>query len=413
MHPSSRLQAAGLGLLLLAYVIPPAGAEDNDAWVAKIRKDHPRLFFSADTWPAVKQRALTVLKDQLAKVQQHADGKPPKGEWSVIERPAPRPGATLEVRDYGDQLMSSAFVYRINPDPARLKKIKEMLQASVDYYNACYAANKSVDWYARTGVGWLCALDWVWDDLTPQERRELGLSMIKHVNEVLHKPNIQRRNSGGYTTGYYGEDNLAFFTGVLFLNEGLDDAKALEFLKTGYDMYQKLFAHRSQMCGDDGGAASPTLGYSFNDYPCTEWSFLYTWQAAAGEDISGKWPYIASLPNYMMWNWLPGDLEFGYGDTPHATNKQSRWWPYTHMSHIMHFYGQSHPELAAQAAYMRQRFIPFYNNTIWSVYPFLMTNNVFGDRPAEPAGLNAGHAGLPIAKNIRHHNSTSPGNRRR
>jgi len=25
--------------------------------------------------------------------------------------------------------------------------------------------------------------------------------------------------------------------------------------------------------------------------------------------------------------------------------------------------------------------------------------NVFGDRPAEPAGLNAGHAGLPIAKN--------------
>jgi hypothetical protein len=28
-----------------------------------------------------------------------------------------------------------------------------------------------------------------------------------------------------------------------------------------------------------------------------------------------------------------------------------------------------------------------------------LVRNVFGDRPAGPAGLNAGHAGLPIAKN--------------
>ncbi len=364
-----------------------AARRTSDAWIGKIRKDHPRLFFNADTWPGVSKRATTTLSDHLAKVKAHADGPPPKDEWSAIERPAPRPGSRLEVRDYGNVLMSAAFVYRLSPDPERLKKIKDMLQASLDYYQACYDQNKSVNWYSHTRIGWLCAFDWIWDDLTPQERQEMGRAVIRHVTEVLHKPNIQRRNASGHTTGYYGENNIAFFAGVLFHAEGIDDQKAVEFMKTGLGVYQKLLAHRAQMAGDDGGAASATLGYSFNEYPCTEWNLLYTWQAATGEDIAAKWPHIAMLPNYMLWNWLPGGLEFGYGDTPHIDNKQSRWWPYTHLSHIMHFYGKSRPDLAASAAYMRQRFESFYHSNVWSVYPFLMTNLETAPPPLPPDSL--------------------------
>ncbi|MBM4050665.1 MAG: hypothetical protein FJ279_36675, partial [Planctomycetes bacterium] len=353
----------------------------------KIRKDHPRLFFSADTWPAVRDRALTALKEQLAKTKEHADGKNPTGEWSVIERPAPRPGTTTEVRDWGDQLMSAAFVQRVEPTAERLKKIKDMLQASLDYYHACIAQGKAVSWYARSRMGWLCAFDWLWDDLTPQERQDMGCSMLSHIAEALTKPNIQRANRSGHTTGYYGDTNLEFFAGVLFLNEGIDDAKALKFLKSGHATYQKLLAHRSAMAGDDGGAASPTLGYSFNEYPWAEWSFFYTWQAATGEDIAVKWPYVAMMPNYILWNVLPGQLEFGYGDTPHTTNKLSPGWFCTHLSHIMHLYGQSHPDLAAVAAHVRQKFPAFYHNTIWSIYPFLMTNLEKSPPPQDPGKL--------------------------
>ena len=34
-----------------------AGAGNDDAWIASIRRDHPRMFFNADTWPQVKARA--------------------------------------------------------------------------------------------------------------------------------------------------------------------------------------------------------------------------------------------------------------------------------------------------------------------------------------------------------------------
>ena len=376
-----------LVLLFLASALPSSAAPAAEEWVARVRRDHPRLFFNADTWPAVRERALTVHKEHLDKVRQHADSPPSRGQWSVIQRPAPRPGTTTEARDWGDRLMSGAFVYRMAPDPERLRRIREMLWASLDYYHACFAANKAVDWYSRSRVSWLAALDWVWNDLAPEERRELGLSMIRHVDEALHKPNIQRRNTGGYTTGYYGDPNLAWYAGLLFLNEGFDDARALAFLTKGYDDHQKLLAHRALSAGDDGGAASPTLGYSFDAYPWAEWNFLYTWRSATGEDLSGKWPYIGAFSNYVLWNRLPGDREFGYGDTPHVDNRLPRWWLYTHLSHIMHLYAQSRPDLASLAAYVRAKVPAHLQDTYWSLYPFLMTNLEEAPPPRAPGDL--------------------------
>ena len=156
--PEALLLIVLAGGLLLACCSRGQAAEGDDAWIGKIRRDHPRLFFNADTWPAVKERALTVCQDHLAKVKGYADGPPDKAEWSLIQRPAPRPGSALEVRDYGNQLMAEAFVYLVEKDPARLAKIKEMLRASLSYYQACYDQNQSVSWYAWTRMGWLSAM---------------------------------------------------------------------------------------------------------------------------------------------------------------------------------------------------------------------------------------------------------------
>jgi hypothetical protein len=49
-------------LLALAAVVlaraSPGAAGNGPEWVARVRKDHPRLFFNAETWPAARARAL-------------------------------------------------------------------------------------------------------------------------------------------------------------------------------------------------------------------------------------------------------------------------------------------------------------------------------------------------------------------
>ena len=56
------LPAMGLLILSLGAVVAAQDKED-DAWIAKIRRDHPRLFFNKDTWPKVKERALGPAKE--------------------------------------------------------------------------------------------------------------------------------------------------------------------------------------------------------------------------------------------------------------------------------------------------------------------------------------------------------------
>jgi heparin/heparan-sulfate lyase len=366
-------------LLLLALGAPLVAEEQGaHAWISKIRNDHPRLFFNADTWPAVKQRALGVNADHFEKVKQHADSVPDE------------PG----VEDWGNHLMSAAFVYRVTGEPVRLEKIQKMLRASLDFYHQRYAEGKAVNWYSTSRISWLAALDWVWNELTPDERRELAASMLKHVDDAQPgegKPRIERINRSSYTSGFYGTPGLLWPAGVLTLNEGIDDAKALAFLMEGYDLNRNLLAHRARGVGDDGGAASSTVTYCFEAYPWSEWTFLYTWQSATGEDISGDWPHLVMFPNYVLWNWLPGGYEYGYGDTPHRDNQFPWGWMYTHMSHTMHFYNRPHPEWAALARYVRDMIREAggygFHSGYWPVYPFLMTQLEKAPPPRDPGKL--------------------------
>lgn len=361
-------------VVLCVAVSPLLAQQDGDAWIESIRPDHPRLFFNAETWPAVKARALGVEQAHYAKVKAVVDNLPDDPD----------------IRDWGNQLMNAAFVYRVTGDAELLAKVKKMLQASLDFYHGRYAELKMIDWYSTSRVSWLAAFDWVWDDLTPEQRKRFGQSMLKHTWDVQPgegKPRMQRCNTSGHTTGFYGVRNIVWFAGLVMHNEGIDDEQALAFLNEGQDLYQKLLAHRSALAGDDGGGASSTVTYTFDAYPWCVWNYLHTWRSATGGDMAARWPYITLFPNYVMWNWLPNSLEYGYGDTPHLHNKFPALWMYAHMSQIMHFYGQSHPERSALAAYVRSMAPENRSSSSWSVYPFLTTDLEQAPAPLKPGKL--------------------------
>jgi heparin/heparan-sulfate lyase len=361
-------------------------------WQSGIRRDHPRIFLNRDMLAQVKDRTSGVCSDHYMKVKAYALGPPADHEWAVIDRPPPLENGT-EVRDWGHQIMGLALVHTLEPERELLPDIVSKLRASAQYYHACYDANESVNWYAFSRAACLCAIDWIWDELSPPVRREVCLSLLEHVDQALHKPDIHRRNGSDYRSGFYGAPSLAWFAGLLLFEEGIDDERAAQFLQKGYEDHFNLLEHRAATSGDDGGEASPTLGYSFGEYPLAQWNFLHTLHSATGRQIAGDWPHIRMFPNYIIWNWLPGDLEFGYGDTPHIDNRLHTNLMHTHMSHIMHFFGSSHPEWAGLARYVRDLANSDFQSGRWPIYPFLLTQ-------LENAPASRGPGVLPTARHF-------------
>ena len=271
-----------------------------------------------------------------------------------------------------------------------LDKAKQMLAVSAAAYHECIDSGMAVDWYSTSRVHWLAAWDWLYDDLAPDERRDLIASFMKHVDSIRPhpgRPSIHRLNDSDHTTGFYGDLNLVWFTGVAAMGEGADDPLALELLDEGRRYNIELFEYRKRCAGDDGGLASATTTYAIAHYPWSQINFLLTWRSATEEDIASQYPYLAYFPVWIMWNWLPGPYprEFGSGDVYHYDN---RLWVenlYTHMSQFMDFYGRSEPDCAALAAYIRE-IIPEKDrrhNWTWFFYPFLLTDI---DRAPKPRG---------------------------
>jgi len=381
----------------------------SDEWIAAVRADHPRLFFNAGTWPAVKSRALNEEKAWFAELRAMVDGYPddpmpgsrrddnadrvlPDGTIETIRLPRPT--------EWGTQAGRTAFVYLVTGDGKYLEKAKRMLEVSVAAYHECIDKGMAVDWYSTSRVHWLAAYDWLYNDLTPDERRALMGSFIEHVYSLRPRPDrppIHRLNDSDHTTGFYGDRNLVWFTGVAAHGDGIDDGKALEFLRRGRRYNLDLFEYRKKCAGDDGGLASATTTYAIAHYPWSQLNFLYTWRSATGEDIAADWPYLAYFPVWIMWNWLPGPepREFGSGDVYHYDNHLWVENLYMHMSQFMDLYGRSEPECAALAAHIREMIPEKFQkyNWTWFFYPFLLTNIDTAPPPKGPgdSGLFARH----------------------
>ncbi|MCD6308403.1 MAG: heparinase II/III family protein [Candidatus Latescibacteria bacterium] len=391
-----------IALICLALSFAPAPArafENGDGWIANIRGGHPRLFFNSDTFPAVKARALGAEKAWFDNLRKRVDGYPDAPTWEggrkysgfrkaadggYEEYPLTQP------KEWGSEACHTAFVYLITGEKRYLEKAKKMLERSVEAYHKDYETGVTVDWYSTTRVHWLAAYDWLYNDLSPAERKELMGRFLEHLALVMSpdRPPLYRLNDSDYTTGFYGDRNLLWFAGLAAYGDNIDDDLALDFLKRGYRYNRDLFEYRKFCAGDDGGLASASPNYSMGAYPWSQFNFLYTWRSATGEDIAADWPHLAYFPVWIMWNWIPGEYprEFGTGDSYHYDNRMRLYLMYTHMSQIMDFYAYSRPDCAALAAYIRT-ILPAnerrYSRT-WAFYPFLLTKIDHAPAPKSP-----------------------------
>lgn len=350
-------------------------------WTAKIRRDHPRLFFNSQTWPAVRERALGPEREWYLNIKGRVD----KLLTSTNGRDV------LETREYGREAAWSAFVYRMTGEQCYLEVSMKCLDASLRFYDECFSQRKSVNWYSTSRVHATLAWDWLYEALSETQRHDYMSRLVRAVDRVLKaKPVIYRENMSGYSSGFYGVRNCLWFIGCTAFGTEIEPAKVNEWLLWGRDENIKLLEHRRKACGDDGGGASATLGYVLGAYPWSEQNFFYTWLSSTGENIAPDWLHSAWLANYVIWNWIEADgepLEFGYGDRPHTHNAMPTSQLYTHMANIRHLYGKQRPKEASLARHVQELLPQKRYSSSWFIYPFLLTGLDNSPEPFEPEGL--------------------------
>jgi hypothetical protein len=353
-------------------VIPENAASEE--LTSMLRTDHPRLFFNSDSFEAVKERALGddhVIYDAMkARVDKTAADE-------------------LESSDYGIRASEAAFVYLVENDRRYMKLAENLLERSIRYYHECYAAEKPVNWYAYSRICAWAAYDWIFNDLAPETRKRLGISFLDAVEQVQPTDTrhyfFPQENWSGTSTGFYGNRSLLWYAGLATYGEDIDD-RSEWYLAEGHRLNMALVAHRRTGAGDDGGSATASLNYALAAYPWSVNNFFHTWRSSTGENIALEWPDASYFTGYLYWNMLPGNREFGIGDSGHITNKLSLSQMRSHLLQIIHFFGSSNPENAAFARWMMGR-IPEGNFGQIPFTPFLLTERHPDITPIGPAKI--------------------------
>ncbi|MBI3946416.1 MAG: tetratricopeptide repeat protein [Armatimonadetes bacterium] len=348
-----------------------------------VRADHPRLFFNTDTWPAVKERALTVEKALL-------DGMRTRVDRTSAEE--------IVTGNWGMAAMEAAFVYRITGDAAVLEKVRRMLRATADYYLQRTESRANSD----PRIGWLAALDWVWNSLPPAERENLASDMLNY----LHSMYVEDRAQGNLNRiPHYYKREVYWYGGLGLLGAQMDNydwLRAFTVMAAGYGHSRDAIEERLATAMDDG-AWQVNLGYSVAALPNSHtWNFMYTWQSALGREIPRGWANIGVHPDYALRQivdmgrpqhrvfpvtWADHRIHhFGYSRTQSMIRADLL---YDHLAQFIHFFGESHPEEAAVANHLRRRIGEEVGTSSgqYPVFRFLMTNLEKAPPPALPPGL--------------------------
>ncbi len=329
-------------LSLICCILVQVSAADD--WLKKIRSDHPRLFINKEILPLIKQNAKGPLVDHYAETKKSADQflKHSSIQFCVYECAIP----TLMIR------------YYVDGDEKYKVKALWVLREGSKHLEKQFQAKKAISWFSFARISLMMGYDWLYDDLSEEERKSIGTAIIDNVKKMNDPKNkkISGENYYGFPGGgFYGVRNLKWYAGLTFHGDGIDDKLCVQWMKEGLADFKAVEEFRKKSGGDDGGMSAVVLGYVFGAYPRCEWNLIHTWRSAIGENIAGRYSYIANITNWIVWRTILGKDKqmygYGPGDTHHTTNKTG--YSNNHLAQIQYFYGESNPEQSKLAAYIR------------------------------------------------------------
>ena len=286
--------------------------------VYSVRAGHPRLFVTKEDIPNIKSAAKTSARNTYWQTKEDVDNL----LHGSISFPNP---TTVNGTENGwviSKVSQVAMLYLITGKKEYLDYTKKFLQKIIEYYRIRIDNNLNADWYVFPQISTLCAYDWIYDALTQDEREKIGKPLYQVMMDIAWhgeglRPQRIRENTGGYNTGFYGTDALPWYIAITFYNDGIDDARCEKMFQKGLQLNMKMTQFRSELIGKNGGGSTGCVGYALGAYPVADFNFIRSYRAATGIDMSQKLDYVLGYLNFIDWNRLPGNREFGFGDSYH------------------------------------------------------------------------------------------------
>ena len=286
--------------------------------VYSVRAGHPRLFVTKEDIPNIKSAAKTSARNTYWQTKEDVD--------NLLHGSISFANPTAENGTENGWVISKvsqvAMLYLITGKKEYLDYTKKFLQKIIEYYRIRIDNNLNADWYVFPQISTLCAYDWIYDALTQDEREKIGRPLYQVMMDIAWhgeglRPQRIRENTGGYNTGFYGTDALPWYIAITFYNDGIDDARCEKMFQKGLQLNMKMTQFRSELIGKNGGGSTGCVGYALGAYPVADFNFIRSYRAATGIDISQKLDYVLGYLNFIDWNRLPGNREFGFGDSYH------------------------------------------------------------------------------------------------
>lgn len=319
----------------------------------EVRSDHPRLFLNADDLPAVKANAEGPMAAQLSKMKARID--------AILDKPIEFPdplaasGESNTNHEYGFRASEAAMLWLMTGQPNYLEFTKKLLTELAGYYRMRCDNNLNIHWYAFSQICTLCAWDWVYNDLDPAERKEIGDKLYDAIYDVAwHVPSDRsaryRENVSFVNVGTYGTPCLPWYISIAFWGDGYDDEACEKMFESGYSQNIEMTQYRSGIVGTEAGAVTGCPNYSLSTYPIADFNFIRSLKAATGKDISEEIIYVFKYLDYIDLNRLPGNREFGFGDTNHYYCTLQTTDINYNLREIASIYSGRHPEVLPEVA---------------------------------------------------------------
>jgi heparin/heparan-sulfate lyase len=299
-----------------------------------ITEKRPRLFFTAEKFAEMIERAEKeeLLKNTMAEVLKRVDLYPTEVNEEIYSQKHGGSVVFYGKDKFGPTAMRAAFCYRMTNDRKYYDLAIRILEYAAEWYNRQYANEQAVSWTAFSRISALCAYDWLYQDMTPDEHQKIGSALLRHVLQAqdtnwIIQSGMQNKGEGtsNWKSSFYGTPLLKFYAGLTFYRASIDDAAAEKLLREGLQDYIRMLNYRAGMAGKTGGGNNSTPGYSFGDAPMCEWLFYYSWQTLTGRNIASDFPGNGLLPHWLFYatfTGIDGKLyEHGTGGSWHMDNK--------------------------------------------------------------------------------------------